>query len=198
MKVPSSSSAEPGAAWTEVPESLNNARKLKALSKTFADHLYQTARMILLGNVALGLNGEPGEDVVAFRERCRRAAHQEAEKALAAQKLKYEPRFQELGVPIPEGHVRGEESLLASINPLNWFRAAPTLDNQGKINQLHSEWLSNQAEIVAHWKQAGEEYVENPLAPRRQDVQVTQFGLAWAPFWLIDSSGRVEQAPAWR
>ena len=41
----------------------------------------------------------------------------------------------------------------------------------------HSEWLVKQAEIVDQWKKAAAEYTETALSPRRQDVQVTQFGL---------------------
>jgi hypothetical protein len=195
---PSSSGAEPGAHWGEVPESLDKARKLKSLEKTLAEHLYSNARLVLLENAKLGLTSEPGEDVVAFRERCRQAVRQEAEKSLAAEKLKYEPKFLALGLPIPEGHVRGEESLLDTLNPLNWFRAAPKRTDESRINQLHSEWLTKQADIVAQWKKVGEEYTENTLAPRRQDVQVTQFGLAWLPFWEIDRGGQIERVPAYR
>ena len=195
--LPSSGSAEPGARWAEVAESLDNARKLKVLQKAFADHVYNNARLVLLENARLGLVGEPGEDVVAFRERCRGAAGQEAEKALAALKLKYEPLFLALGVSMPEGHVRSEESLLDSINPLNWFRSAPQPADDSKINKLHSEWLIKQSEVVEKWKKVGEEYAENTLAPRRQDVQVTQFGLAWLPFWEIENGGRLERVRAY-
>ena len=121
----------------------------------------------------------------------------EAEKALAAEKQKVEPRFQALGVPMPEGHVRGE-SLLESINPLNWFRSGPNLADKDKVNQLHSEWLIKQATIADQWKKIGEEYTENTLSPRRQDVKVTQFGLAWAPFWEINNAGRIERWPAYQ
>jgi hypothetical protein len=195
--LPSSGSAEAGAHWSEVPASLDTARKLKSLEKSFADHLYSNARMTLLQNTTLGLVGEPGEDVVAFRARCRQAARQEAEKALGALRQKVEPQFQALGVPMPEGHVREGESLLDAFNPLHWFKAAPRPDVTDRVNKLHSEWLIKQAEVVAQWKKVGEEYTETTLAPRRQDVQVTQFGLAWAPFWEIDNAGRIERVPAY-
>jgi hypothetical protein len=189
---------EPSAQWADVPESLDKARKVKSLEKTLADYLYSNARLVLLENAKLGLTSELGEDVVAFRERCRQAVRQEAEKTLAAEKLKYEPKFLALGIPIPEGHVRGEESLLDTLNPLNWFRATPTRTEESTINQLHSEWLVKQADIVAQWTKVGEEYTENALAPRRQDVQITQFGLAWLPFWEIDRGGQIERVPAYR
>jgi hypothetical protein len=166
---------------------------MKPLEKSFADHLYGNARLVLLENAELGLISEPGEDVVTFRERCRRAAAQEAEKALAANKAKYEKKFNALGVPLPQGHYREEESLFASFNPLTWFRSGPTPAEKDQINKLHSEWLTKHAEILDQWKKTGDEYTENTLAPRRQDVQVTLFGLAWAPFWEIENAGRVEQ-----
>jgi hypothetical protein len=197
-EVPSSGAAEAGARWAGLPEALSTARKMKALEKSFADHVYANARMNLFQNATLGLTGEPGEDVVAFRERCRRAAQQEADKAVAALRKKYEPQFQALGVAIPEGHVREEESLLDAFNPLHWFRAARSPVVKDQVNKLHSEWLTKQAEVAVQWRKVGDEYTEITLSPRRQDVQVTQFGLAWAPFWETASAGRVERIPAYQ
>ncbi len=183
-ELPSDASAEPGARWAPVPESLNTARNLKALEKAFAEHLYSNARMVLLENARLGLTGEPGEDVMAFRARCRAAAQQEADKTIAAEKTKYEAKFRALGVPMPEGHVRGEDSLLDLFNPLKWFKSTPSRSVEDKVQKLHVEWLTRQADITGKAKAAGEEYTETQLSPRRQDVQVTQFGLAWLPVWV--------------
>jgi hypothetical protein len=189
---------ELSAHWAEVPESLNKVRKVKSLEKTLAEHLYSNARLVLLENAKLGLTSEPGEDIVTFRERSRQAARQKAENTMAAEKLKYEPKFLAMGIPIPEGHTRGEESLLDTLNPLNWFRSAPTRIEESKITQLHSEWLIKQADIVSQWTKVAEEYTETTFAPRRQDVQITQFGLAWLPFWEIDHGGQIEHVPAYR
>jgi hypothetical protein len=183
-ELPSDASAEPEAHWAAVPESLNTARKLKALEKAFAEHLYANARMKLLENAKLGLTSQPGEDVLGFRERCRKAAAQEAEKVLTAEKAKFEAKFRALGVPMPEGHVREEGSLLDLLNPLNWLKSMPKRHVEDKVQKLHVEWLTRQAEIASQFKAAGEEYSETTLAPRRQDVQVTQFGLAWVPTWV--------------
>lgn len=185
-------SAEPGAHWAEVPAALDAPRKLKAFEKGFAGHLYSNARLTLLENAKLGVVGTQGEDVVAFRARCREVAQRQAEAALVAAKQKIEPQFHALGVSIPDGHVREEESLLDAFNPLNWFRAAPKRTDKDKIDKLHADWLKQQADILARWREIGDAYVENTLAPRRQDVTVTQFGLAWAPFWEVDNTGRLE------
>jgi hypothetical protein len=49
------------------------------------------------------------------------------------------------------------------------------------------------------WKQIGEEFAEIQLTPRRADVRVTQFGLAWAPFWTVAAAdGRTRLVPAYR
>jgi hypothetical protein len=37
------------------------------------------------------------------------------------------------------------------------------------------------------------------LTPRRQDVQVTRFGLAWVPFWQGQTpDGKPEMVPGYR
>src|SRR6202022_4716973 len=92
----------PGARWTDVPEALNSAKKLKSLEKTFSNYLYDVARFTLLENSKLDLVGKPNEDVLAFRERCRAAARRQADQAVAAERLKYQPRFEALGAKLPE------------------------------------------------------------------------------------------------
>ena len=159
--LPSSGSAEPEATWGAVPESLDKARKLKKLQDAFADYLYTSARLVLLENAKLNLSGAVGEDVVAFRRRSLQAAQMELDQALAAEKRKYEQKFLALGVPMPEGHVRDEASLLDVINPLNWFGAAPKRSNEDKISKLHTEWLTKQGDLVNQWRKIGEEYTEN-------------------------------------
>jgi hypothetical protein len=202
---------EAGAHWAAVPESLNSARKLKALEKTFADFLYDNAKLTVLENSKLGLVGQPGEDVLAFRERCRTAAHQEAEKALAAETSKYQAKFEALGARLPEvgaGAEKAGASLLDYVNPLKWLswslsaKPASLERPRGKeaaVRRLEGEWHARVAGLFEKWKQIGEEYAEVQLTPRRADVQVTRFGLAWAPFWqVVTDSGPAQLVPAWR
>ena len=69
----------------------------------------------------------------------------------------------------------------------------------GKVERLEAEWFARQAAIHEKWRQVGEAYEDVPLTPRRQDVQVTAFGLAWAPFWELQAQpGRVEWVAAYR
>jgi hypothetical protein len=193
---------EPGARWLDVPESLNTAKKLKALEKAFSDYLYGNTKFPLLENGQLNLYSAPGEDVVAFRQRCRsEAAHRFADE-LEQEKLKYRPKFQKLGALLPLENPaadRHEGSLLGWINPLKWFgpsgsaaRPEPLVCKPGQENnvrRLAEEWLRRQAELREKWKQIGEEYTEVQLTPRRADVQIIQFGLAWAPSWQVTGEG---------
>jgi hypothetical protein len=51
-----------------------------------------------------------------------------------------------------------------------------------KQRDLEAEWQGKIAALFEKWRQIGEEYGELLLTPRKVDVQVTAFGLAWAPF----------------
>src|SRR6202023_2253722 len=95
------SAPEANARWVDVPGGWNTAKKLKALERAFADFLYGNARLSVLTNRSLELTSTPGEDVLTFKARCRAAAHQEAEKAVAALKPRYAPKFKALNLPLP-------------------------------------------------------------------------------------------------
>ncbi len=192
---------DPGAGWAPVPDALQTGRKLKSLEKSLADYLYNEARLVLLENAKLGVLGQPGEDVVAFRERCRTAARQEAGQAVAAERLKYAPKFEALGAKMPEG--TGPEkhgtTVLDLVNPLWWLGVTSKARPTDKVQRLEAEWFARQAAIYDKWRQVGEAYEDVPLTPRRQDVQVTAFGLAWAPFWEVPAQpGRVEGVAAYK
>lgn len=195
-------SPESGARWTAPPESLSTGKKVKALEKALADYLYGEARLALKENTKLNLIGQPGEDVVAFRARCQAAARQEADKVVAAERLKYQPKFDAIGAKMPEGDEEEQGSLLDLVNPLRWLgfggkRAAPR--SPGKAGKLEAEWLGKRAVICEKWRQIGDEYADVLLTPRRADVQVTAFGLAWVPFWQVQTQpGRVDWLPAYR
>jgi ribosomal protein L40E len=199
--------AETPARWDEVPESLNTARKLKALEKSLAVFLYDHARLTLRKNEELDLISEPREDEMAFRARCRAAARQEADRAVAAERLKYLPKFETLGARLPGSPAETanhDTSLLEAFNPLRWVELVarhnrPPAPRGDKVARLETEWLNKQAALYEKWQKAGEEVADVPLAPRRQDVQVTQVALAWAPFWQLPAAvGKPEMVPAYR
>jgi hypothetical protein len=195
---------EPEAHWATVPDGLTSARKLKTLEKALADFLYTDARLRLFENEKLGLVSRPGEDVLEFQRRCREAARQEAERAVAAEKLKYRPRFEALGAAMPEGPAAPSSGgLLKLVNPLWWLGLAgkqePPGRGQDKVARLEGEWLAKQSALYERWQQVGEEHEDVPLRPRRDDVQITSLALAWVPFWRVESApGLAEVIAAYR
>jgi hypothetical protein len=202
-------SPEPGARWADVPDSLNTAKKLAALKRGFGDFLYGNAKLALYVNGTLDLVSKPGEDVPAFQERCRTAARQEAARALEAEKGRYEPKFKALGAELPADPT-GAKSGASWLPDLGWGLfamawASPrpvtrlSAKDQARLGNLEEEWRKRWQELTEKWRQAGEEYHEVQLTPRKADVQVTHFGLAWVPFWnLPGPDGRADLRPAYR
>jgi hypothetical protein len=203
-------SPEAGARWADVPDSLNTAKKLTALKRAFADFLYGNAKLALYVNGALDLVSEPGEDVAAFQERCRTGARREAERALEEEKHRYAPKFQALNAELPDPTLAkpGGSSWLPDLGwglfaMAAWTSPRPAArlseKQQAKLRALEKEWRQRWAEVTDKWRRAGEEYAELQLTPRKADVQVSHFGLAWVPFWnLAGPDGRPDLRPAYR
>jgi hypothetical protein len=183
---------EPAGGWGTVPESVNGAKKLKALEKAFAEYLYGSARLRLFENRKLGLVSEPREDLLAFGQRCRDAALREAAKAYEAERLKYLPKFNALNLPMPALSA-GQRGGTDAGGLLSWVlmplklgasavKAVAGTPPSKKQVQLEAEWKGRVAALYEKWRQVGEDHTELLLTPRKVDVRVTAFGLAWAPF----------------
>src|SRR5581483_11147133 len=183
---------EPAAGWVPVPESVNTARKLKALEKAFAEYLYGNARLRLFENKKLCLVSEPREDLLAFGQRCREAALREAGKAYEAERLKYLPKFNALNLPMPSLSAE-QRTGTDTGGVLSWVLAPLKLGASAvkavagaqpskRQVALEAEWRGRVAALYEKWRQIGEDHGELLLTPRKVDVQVTTFGLAWAPF----------------
>jgi hypothetical protein len=174
----------PGAQWDSVPDTLDTGRKLRALEKAFGEYLYSTRKLSLFQNRVLELVSDPGESLEAFRDSCRRAAATEAAQALAMEKAKFTPRFQALGMSVPDDP-RGADSSGNSL--LGWLFSAirPSKKDDEphdpKQRKLTADYRAKQAEIHEKWKRVGEEYTPIQVKPRKVDVRVTHFGLAWLP-----------------
>jgi hypothetical protein len=174
----------PGAQWDSVPDTLDTGRKLKSLEKAFGEYLYSTRKLSLFQNRTLELVSDPGESLEAFRDRCRRAAASEAAQALAMEKAKFTPRFQALGTSVPDDP-RGADSSGSSL--LGWLFSAIRPSKRDdepsdpKQRKLTADYRAKQAEIHEKWKRVGEEYTPIQVKPRKVDVRVTHFGLAWLP-----------------
>lgn len=216
---PAASAPEVTACWEDVPETLNTVKKLKSLERTFVEFLYGNAKLALCKNRALDLTSEPGEDVLSFQQRCQAAARKQAEQAVMTEQVKYRAKFEALGASMPDDTPEAvrtekeESSFIDWFNPFRIFsssgeaeKPAPSAKDKAKadrraesLRKLEGEWLAKRAAILEKWKQVGEDYDELQLKPRKTDIQVTHFGLAWTPFWrLARSDGRVELKAAYR
>ncbi len=184
---------EPVTGWLPVPEPVNSARRLKALEKAFAEYLYGNARLRLFENRKLGLVSQPQEDLLAFGQRCRDAALREAGKAYEAERLKYLPKFNALNLPMPALTAEQRGGTDAGGGVLGWMLAPLKLgasavmavagtQSTKKQVELEAEWKGRVAALYEKWRQVGEDHTELLLTPRKVDVQLTAFGLAWAPF----------------
>jgi len=56
---------------------------------------------------------------------------------------------------------------------------------QQEIEELEAELEQEVAAVRAHWEEALGELEQVPVRPRRTDVQVELFALAWAPHWWL-------------
>jgi hypothetical protein len=168
----------PSAHWASVPATLDTVRKLKALEKAFAEYLYGSQRLSLYENHTLELTSAAGETLAAFQERCRSAAKVEMQKALEMEKLKFAPKFEALDMNIEEE----SKSLGGAV--LGWMfgsKSASSPRQEEKQRRLRGDYQGKCAEIEEKWKRAGEEATPIQVKPRKSDVRVTRFGLAWVP-----------------
>jgi hypothetical protein len=177
----------PAARWGGVPEALDTGKKLKVLEKAFAEYLYSSQKLSLFENKTLGLVSAPGESEAVFQVRCRQAAQAQASQALEMEKLKFTPRFEALDAKLPPDS--------ASHPPAG---KAGTKQEE-KVRKLTADYLAKRAELIEKWKRVGEERTAIQVKPRKADVRVTHFGLAWAPcFRRALAGGKVELVAAYR
>ncbi len=183
--VPEAAAPPADAHWFGVPESMDTGRKLKALEKAFAEHLYATHKLSLWENRTLGLLSRPGETQADFRKRCRAAADEQKKQAVEMEKVKFRPRFDSLGLNLPD-EKPGKKSAAGADDD-------PKLEE--KRRKLATDYQSKVAEITEKWKRVGEEAAAIQVKPRKADIHVTHFGLAWAPYWHV---GPATPTPAYR
>ncbi len=226
--LPSSSPDAQEAVWADVPESINDPRKLRALEKSFVDFLYGQAVVTVFQNQALDLSSEPDEDQDAFLRRCHEAARQAGEQEVAQQKEKFRVKFETIDSRLRDsetrlGHSReavsrSQESLAVgdAVWGLSWLfgrkqtlpkpsarevkglnrqaaRAEAEVDrHQAARLRLETDWRLAAEKIVNKWQTKADDLTEVRLAPKKSDIHVTHFGIAWTPFWI--GEGRTTQA----
>ncbi len=215
--------------WLDVPNSINDPKKLRGEEKAFAAYLQQHAALTAYQNRQLDLRSEPEEDRDHFIERCREAARRAGEAELGERTERYRQKFAaadgkllESQAELQKAKKENEEILKqgGGILDLVWsgfgFSSAKpspraveaagkrTQKAQGVVERhqtakqkLHAEWQAAAAGIAERWQAKAEDVKELRLTPRKADVLVTRFGLAWAPFWRLESGGSTHLLPAY-
>jgi hypothetical protein len=70
-------------------------------------------------------------------------------------------------------------------------------DLQELIGNLQGEMEAELDEVEAKWDELMADTTELPVAPRKSDVRVTLYGVAWLPHYLVESNGRTVEVPAY-
>ena len=195
------------AVWLELPKGLNDVKRLKELSKEFADFLYNHASDTVYHNKSLSLMSQEGESHEEFIERCRTHAQEEAEKE-AGDKIRQQAEKEyitkksasEMSEAQREYNLLAQQgtSLIGQI--FNWNRSNQTEAQKAEAGRRYyaakGEFESTQkeltqltrqiSEITERWKsKAFEQLKEVKLSAKKSDIKVTHFGIAWVPFWRI-------------
>jgi hypothetical protein len=217
--IPDSLTAAPDqgeACWADVPETVNDTKKIKSLERSLLDFLYENAALTIHHNRSLDLLGAPGETQEAFLQRCRDAARRASEEELAEVREKFRHKFDAVDVKLRQAQsetqwTKEENILNQSESLLDWLwswgkkstrttrptkairdssrrvhKAQSELEKQQLAKQkLEEEWQAAAAKVAEKWQQKAEDIREIRLEPRKADIRVTRFGLAWAPFWHV-------------
>jgi hypothetical protein len=150
--------AESPAIWAAVPESIDTGKKLKAIEKAFGEFLYSGQKLALFENRDLEIVSAQGESLEAFRVRCRKAADEAKGRDLELERNKFKPRLEAAQQSTGKGR-------------------------EDRIARLEADFQAKCDEIGERYRRLGEKADELQIKPRKTDIRVTHFGLAWAPFW---------------
>jgi hypothetical protein len=192
---------EAGAQWADVPPALNTAKKIKPLERAFAGYLQANARLTVYRNRKLGVTGTPEDDLAAFRETCRTLARQKAQEEIETEKVKLAAKKTALDgadaepgdAPEPEEGAGLLDLVFRKLNPFaasSPIPAPPHRSSKDRARQdrqrdarrkLQEAWQAKVVAVGEKWRKAAEEIDDLGLTPRKADVRVTAFGLAWVP-----------------
>jgi hypothetical protein len=224
------STPEREAHFAELPAELGAAKRLTALKKEFADHLYYNSSVILWYNPHLKLYSKVDETAKAFQRRCRQAAEEaledEAEKLqdrYRQDKRRLQDRLQrekrELEEDKDEHSARKQEELFSGVESvfglITGSRSSRRLSSASRkrrmtrqaradvkeseeaiedleelLEELEAEEKRELEELAAEWGELIDDVEEIEVRPRRTDVQIRLFGLAWVPRWEVTVAGQ--------
>ncbi len=89
------------------------------------------------------------------------------------EKAKFRPKFESLDMTLPDEKPKKAAAATEDDDP----------KQEAKRSKLTADYQSKVDELVEKWKRVGQEAAVIQVKPRKADVHVTHFGLAWAPYW---------------
>src|SRR5262249_48135353 len=113
----------------------------------------------LFENEELELVSQPGEPLERFRQRCRREAELKRNQALELEDLKFKPK-------------------------IDAAKASTSKGREDRVARLEADLEAKKSELTEKWRRIGEDALPIQVKPRKIDIRVTHFGLAWTPFWI--------------
>ncbi|HJW84424.1 MAG TPA: hypothetical protein VJ754_08970 [Anaerolineae bacterium] len=226
------SSPADGALFESLPAGVANARTLAALSKDFADYLYQRVSLTVPYHPLLKITGQPGDKPREFRARCEDAIREKRDDEIARVRKSYATQLARVEAKIAREQrelARDTEEHRARKREENWalaetawnfirgrrpsYAVAWTMRRRGNVGRAEREIEESEgeladlsetlaelnksleeeiAEVTEKWLGALEQVEEIRLTPRRSDVSIDAFGLAWLPRWqvTVDQGGQ--------
>jgi hypothetical protein len=158
------------AVWSDVPETVNDPRKLRVMERSLLKYLYDHADEVVYHNRSFSLYSDPGESLESFLQRCKELARQSSAPELEK---------------VRELHRAEVDALRAS------EQGTPA-----KVNKAMERWQADLDRVREEWDRKAEDIKEVRLAPRKTDIRVTHFGLGWAPFVRGEADGEPASAYA--
>jgi len=211
------------ARWADVPESVNDSKKLKTQEKSLVEFLYSQAAVTVFQNKAVELCSETDEDYDSFKKRCTEEAKRKSEVELSELQAKYRVKLAPLESSLRDSHselqktraeFRAPDQVInqgGSLLDFLWSWSKPARQpvqvntaevgrrmkkqqteierRESALEKAKADWEAAVNRLQVKWQQKAEEIKEVRLSPRKSDIRITHFGLAWAPFWHITAEG---------
>jgi hypothetical protein len=210
----------------EVPLMLTDPKKLGALQKDLTAYLYRTAALTIYQNPTLKLYTRPDQTREQFAALCQQTAEthraEELDKLrgrydkklevlttrLATERREMEADRAELEAPKAETFLTDVGNVIGLPGSVAKHRLAEKTKNEMKdsattmaeleaqISALRAEHLAALRALDEKWSAAAQDIQDLRVTPKRADILMDIFGLAWLPYWQIDADGQMVEIAA--
>ncbi|MCU0522914.1 MAG: ATP-binding protein [Anaerolineae bacterium] len=192
---------EPEALFDVLPDTINDSKKLTALRGALEDHLYRSLSFKLLYSPATKLYTKPGESERDFRARVSQVARELRDDEVDTLEDRFKSRLNTLEDRLRTAQValdkrettarqRKQDAAISTaetVFSLFSGRRRSISSAARKVTQATTTKADIRAaeEKVADVEADIEALKADMNTPRRTDVEVTLFALAWVPSWII-------------